>query len=1613
MNFPVVVETIIEGFRVRRIHVDGGSSSEVMYERCFRNLSYRTRSRLRESRIPLVGFSGEVSYPIGVIDLEVTMGEYGKTRTVIMKFAVVKSPSPYNALLGRTGMRSLRAVASTIHSMMKFPPSNRIATISITRETLRECRQIEEAQDLSRHARIIDLTPMQTSSKVTNPRVLLAPEETLPRRPGKEPMQLDDTEERRQLDMGRSLPWRRGKDSGILMAITEHSLDTYPHIEPKAQKKRSLAPDRRKVVTDEVNEWLKADLNKACPKDLYPLSEINWKIESLMGFQYKCFLDAYKGYHQIHMTTKDEEKTSFHTEEGVFCYTKMPFGLKNAGATYQRLVDFAFKEQIGVNLEAYVDDMVIKSKTEHDIIKDIEQTFSTLRRINMKLNPKKCSFGMEEGKFLGYIVTSKGIRANPKKAKAVMDMPSPKTLKQMQSLSWKLAALNRFLSKSAERSLPFLDTLKKCTNKKDFRWTEATEAAFLKMKKLVSELPTLTTPKKGETLMMGENKLCSDGEALLAGLRIANEMQVKDIHAFVDSKLVASQVEGSYDAKGVSNTHIPRAENRKADALSKLAAVQFDHLSKEALVEVLNEHSVEAQEVNMVVEEEGPTWMTLIRNYLEEGKLPEDPADARTLMAKIGNYTIEDGVLYRKSYLVSLMRYPILFRDVCIDYGATPFRLFHSWFDWDGFDIMVSSVWSSMSLSDSNGMVRFKKKLQHLKKEIRSWVMERKKQNMGNIYDIKSKLHELDVTIDQGGANADILASRLNLMKNLHDIKASEARDYRQKAKIRWAVEGDENSKFFHGIVNKKRSSLSIRGILVDGEWVSDPVRVKEEFRLHFAKRFEEPAVNRSKISFQFPTRLNSDQALDLERPVSCDEIRQAVWGCGEDKSPGPDGFTFEFFRKFWDIIGPDFCVAVKWFFDHSSFSRGCNSSFVALIPKNSDPKFVTDFRPISLIGCLYKVVTKILALRLSAIISGLISDVQTAFVPGRQILDGPFIINELLAWCKHYKHQAMVFKVDFAKAYDSVRWDYLMDVLKSFGFGDKWCGWIKGSLSASMASVLVNGSPTAEFQFFRGLKQGDPLAPYLFILVMESLHLSFSRTVDVGIFKGIQIGKDFTLSHLFYADDAVFIGEWSDENLSRILHVLHCFSLASGLKINVKKSHLLGVGVSNDATVAAATNLGCAIMKAPFKYLGVMVGGNMSRIDAWDETLSNLRSRLSKWKSKTLSIGGRLTLLKSVLGSSPIYAMSLYKVPKSVLSSMEAIRRNFFYGSQEADKNITWVKWSKVLAAKQFGGLGVSSLFSLNRALLMRWVWRFIFHDNSFWCRFISAVHGPSFQVRSGTSLWRTITSEVNGLKAQGVDILSHCLKRVGNGLSTKFWFDPWIVNVKLCNEFPRLFALELNKSISVAEKLQHSVDTSFRRPVRGGSESAQLESLSELIEGVILSNSRDRWFWDMNGSGTYRVKDVRNMLDDFFLPKDEVATRWLPHLPIKLNVFAWRLYLDRLPTKSNLIRRGIQVGSPICPNCISYDEDVPHIFFKCPLAIEVSRAVCRWWDVVWVPCGSYSEWLSWLLSIKMGSRIKSLFEGVWAKIEDFVLLTLLAQLKGLDFSINSLGLVQFQNVT
>ncbi|GJX63005.1 reverse transcriptase domain-containing protein [Tanacetum coccineum] len=226
------------------------------------------------------------------------------------------------------------------------------------------------------------------------------------------------------------------------------------------------------------------------------------------------------------MAKEDEEKTAFITCQGIFCYTKMPFSLRNAGATYQRLVDKAFHKQIGKNLEVYVDDLVIKSRTEDEIVRDIEETFKTLREINMKLNPKKCTFGVEEGMFLGYKVNSKGLKVCPDKVDAMISLPSPKCLKDVQKLNGKITSLNRLLAKSAEKSLSFFKTLKKCTKKSDFHWTTEAEEAFNQMKQLIDELPMLTSPMEKEELIVYLAATKETVSAVLMMKREAKQMPI-------------------------------------------------------------------------------------------------------------------------------------------------------------------------------------------------------------------------------------------------------------------------------------------------------------------------------------------------------------------------------------------------------------------------------------------------------------------------------------------------------------------------------------------------------------------------------------------------------------------------------------------------------------------------------------------------------------------------------------------------------------------------------------------------------------------------------------------------------------------------------------------------------------------------------------------------------------------------------------------------------------------------------------------------------------------------------------------------------------------------------
>ncbi|XP_016192308.1 uncharacterized protein LOC107633185 [Arachis ipaensis] len=242
-----------------------------------------------------------------------------------------------------------------------------------------------------------------------------------------------------------------------------------------------------------------SDLNKACPKDCYPLPNIDALVDAAAGYRYLSFMDAYSGYSQIQMHRPDEDKTAFITTGGIYCYKVMPFGLKNAGATYQRLMNKIFNELIGKTVEVYVDDILAKTARPDDLLSDLGSVFASLRQHGMRLYPLKCAFAMEAGKFLGFMITQRGVEANPEKCQAILQMRSPGCIKDVQRLARRLTALSCFLGASAAKALPFFNLMKKGIA---FEWTPACEEEFNHFKEILATPPVIGKPKAGEPLYL-------------------------------------------------------------------------------------------------------------------------------------------------------------------------------------------------------------------------------------------------------------------------------------------------------------------------------------------------------------------------------------------------------------------------------------------------------------------------------------------------------------------------------------------------------------------------------------------------------------------------------------------------------------------------------------------------------------------------------------------------------------------------------------------------------------------------------------------------------------------------------------------------------------------------------------------------------------------------------------------------------------------------------------------------------------------------------------------------------------------------------------------------------
>nr|GEY54276.1 reverse transcriptase domain-containing protein [Tanacetum cinerariifolium] len=584
---------------------------------------HEINSQMVPATTSLTGFSGETTWPLGQLRLLVTIGDVTHSTKAWMNFMIVKSLSPYNGIIGRPGLKAIQAVPSTVYGMLKFPTKEGIVTIRSSLLILDECASIDTSSAIPKE-------------KKTRPANLT------------------------NLDI---FAWQPSDMTGVPRSIAKHRLNIREGCPPVRQKKRGQAPERTKAIQAKVQKLVEARIMREVYYHDWLSNPVMVKKHDESWRMCVNFTDlnkayAYKGYHQIQLAAADEEKTAFHTGQGVYYYTKMPFGLKNAGATYQRLMDKAFESQMGRNIEVYVDDLVVKSHTEAEMVRDIEEMIQTLRKINMKLNPKKCSFGLAEGVFLGYVITPEGIKPCPDKTTA---------------------------------------TLKKCIKKSDFRWTTEAKQAFQQLKQHLSDLPILAAPKPQEELIMylstthgaisavlmtergiaqmpvyfisralQDGSSCVDGsgvgliltnpdgveftyalrfqfaasnneaeyEALIAGLRIATQIGVKNIQANVDSKLVANQVLGAYVAK---------EDNM----------IKYLEITKGLVLET---KSITRKEVTAVIEEEGPTWMTELVNYLKEGILPEDEKEGRKLRLKARQYELMEGIFYKRSFLTPWLR---------------------------------------------------------------------------------------------------------------------------------------------------------------------------------------------------------------------------------------------------------------------------------------------------------------------------------------------------------------------------------------------------------------------------------------------------------------------------------------------------------------------------------------------------------------------------------------------------------------------------------------------------------------------------------------------------------------------------------------------------------------------------------------------------------------------------------------------------------------------------------------------------------------------------------------------------------------------------------------------
>jgi hypothetical protein len=630
-------------------------------------------------------------------------------------------------------------------------------------------------------------------------------------------------------------------------------------------------------------------------------------------------------------------------------------------------------------------------------------------------------------------------------------------------------------------------------------------------------------------------------------------------------------------------------------------------------------------------------------------------------------------------------------------YKKRQFRFENAWLLEPDIESVVSNGWYD-KMEDP-----LLERLHHCTEELDHWGRKLRRRYKEDIERCKKRIEEL-----QPLANQTAEGEIVTLKHKLNDLLIQEEAFLRQRAKTFWMRDGDMNSKFFHAAATSRKKRNKITKL-----WREDNMEINTQAGLcqlsleYFEELFSAGTCQKEPVLQAIDTRLNDHDNHMLTAPFGDDEFRDAIFQMHSDKAPGSDGLNPAFYKHFWLLCGREVIDACNKWLHESILPPSLGDTNIVLIPKCDQPKSMKDLRPISLCNVVYKILAKTLANRLQKVLDKCISDEQSGFVAGRSITDNVLIASEIIHYlkCKTRGNKGeAALKIDISKAYDRVDWSYLFGVMEKMGFDTIWIRWMRMCVTNISYHVLVNDERIGPITPGRGLRQGDPLSPYLFIICAEGMTALLKQAESNGSLHGIKVCRRApSISHLLFADDSFLFFRANENETHMLKGILDIYANASGQLINMQKSEIyFSRNVSHDLKNNLSQILQVTECLGTGKYLGLPSMIGRSKKSIFNYIKDRIWNRISNWSSKMLSQAGKEVLIKSVAQAIPSYCMSVFLLPMSIGDEIEKMLNSFWWGIKEdGSKGIRWMSWDKLTMRKEWGGMGFRNIYGFNLAML------------------------------------------------------------------------------------------------------------------------------------------------------------------------------------------------------------------------------------------------------------------------------------------------------------------------